>query len=151
VHVNADGTATMCLGATVPRHVLRGSAADILRMLLDYTATLGREVIVLATQCNGRRTMHQLHPNGTATTLRPLVVSPLPAEPHVRKRRRMSPLRRWPRLVPALRQSRRVLPSAWSASKKWLATYTLRLMLCAEILVLIAALTYMVVTLAPYW
>jgi hypothetical protein len=44
-----------------------------------------------------------------------------------------------------------VFLSAGSASKKWLATHGLWLMLDLEILVLAAALTYMVVALAPYW
>jgi hypothetical protein len=149
VHIDGDGTATVSLDGTPTGHLVRASAADVLRVLLNHTATVGREVTVLTTQCGGRRTLHRLHSDGTATPVRPAPACPM--APEHRTREHQHPPRHGLELLAAIRPGHRVFLSAGSASKKWLATHGLWLMLDLEILVLVAALTYMVVALAPYW
>jgi hypothetical protein len=70
VEVNADGAASLQLGDSMAEHATHASRATVLGILLDHTATCGRNVTVLTRHFDGRAAAHEIRPDGTMSRLR---------------------------------------------------------------------------------
>jgi hypothetical protein len=69
VQVAEDGTATLYLGTETVEHAAGVDAASVMRVLVDYAATIDADVRVTTQLPDGTWTRHNLHPDGTLTPL----------------------------------------------------------------------------------
>jgi len=69
VQVAGDGTATLYLGTELVEHAAGVDAAAVMRVLVDYAATIDADVRVTTQLPDGTWTRHRLHPDGTLTPL----------------------------------------------------------------------------------
>jgi hypothetical protein len=69
VQVADDGTATLYLGTELVEHAAGVDAAVVMRVLVDYAATIDAGVRVTTQLPDGTWTRHRLHPDGTLTPL----------------------------------------------------------------------------------
>lgn len=67
MQVASDGTATLYLGTKLVEHAVDVSSAAVIRVLLDYTATIEKSVTVTTQLHDGKWTRHRLDPDGTIT------------------------------------------------------------------------------------
>ena len=65
VQVADDGTATLYLGTELVEHAVSVDLATVMRVLVDYTATLDTGVRVTTQMPDGTWTRHWLDPDGT--------------------------------------------------------------------------------------
>ena len=139
VQVNVDGTASLYLGDSAGECAAHASRATVLRVLLDYTVTLGRDVTVLIRQYDGRTAAHEVRPNGTVTRLRsPTSASVVnqPTQQHLRNARPAG-------VAGATSQARLVCPTRWSAVKRWLTRTGSLLIVVSILLVLLISIAVM--------
>jgi hypothetical protein len=69
VQVADDGTATLYLGTELVKHAVGVDAATVMRVLVDYAATLDGGVRVTTQMPDGTWTRHWLDPSGTVTEM----------------------------------------------------------------------------------
>lgn len=69
VQVGDDGAATLYLGTEPVEHASGGDSATVMRVLVDYAATIGAGVRVTTQMPDGTWTRHRLDPDGTLTPL----------------------------------------------------------------------------------
>lgn len=69
VQVADDGTATVYLGTELVEHAASVDSATVMRVLVDYAATIDTGVRVTTQLPDGTWTRHRLDPNGTFTPL----------------------------------------------------------------------------------
>jgi hypothetical protein len=83
VQIAGDGTATLYLGTKPVEHAAAADAVGVMRVLLDYTATLDTPMTVTTQMPDGQWTRHRLDPGGTITAV-PRNAPPLrPASDHI--------------------------------------------------------------------
>lgn len=145
IDIDDTGTGTLHLDDQLVHHIIGAQPRLVVRVLLDYITTMGRDLTVLTRHADGHKTAHQLHPDGTVAPLRQ-PTSTDPASPPGWESRRSSE-----RMVRAANpQDRARVATAWKGSRRWLVGHGLWLMLYTQILLLVGSLTYIVVALAPY-
>jgi hypothetical protein len=115
------------------------------RVLLDYAATVNRDLTVMTRHADGHNAIHRLRPDGTVEPLRRPSTSLDSARPSGREHRRSS--ERKAQMNP---RDRALVAAAWKRSRRWLVDHGLWLMLCAQILLLVGSLTFIVAALTPY-
>ena len=147
VDIDDTGAGTLHLDGQLVDHIIGAQPRLVVRILLDYTATVSCDLTVLTQYADGHNTVHQLHPDGTVTLLRRPPTSSDPAGPPDRERRRWGGGRKVRAANPRVRS---LVATAWTWSRRWLVGHGLWLMLCTQILLLIGSLTFIVVALAPY-
>jgi hypothetical protein len=82
VQVAEDGTTTLYLGTELVEHAAGVDAAVVMRVLVDYAATIDAGVRVTTQMPDGTWNRHRLDPDGTLTPLpRSLPVAPTAASP----------------------------------------------------------------------
>ena len=150
VVVDDTGAGTLHLDGQVAGHVVAARPSAVVQVLLDYAATVGRDLAVVTRHTDGRGAIHELHPSGTATLLRQPSTVPQPTRLHSPERRPRAMSRCGRKVRAATSQGWSAVVSTWAVSRQWLVSHGLWLMLCAEILALVGSLTFIVVALAPY-
>ena len=143
IDLDDTGTATLHLDGQPLDHIVEAQPRRIVRVLLDHTATVNRNLTVLTRYADGHHAVHQLHPDGTVAPLRRPTSTDSVGLPG-RESRRSS------ELMGANSRARARVASAWTWSRRRLVGHGLWLMLCTQILLLVGSLTFMVVALAPY-
>ena len=99
VQVAEDGTAKLYLGTELVEHAAGVDAAAVLRVLVDYAATIDAHVRVTTQMPDGTWTRHRLHPDGILTPpprnlpAAPTAVSSVGSDEVSRSQRRA-----WPRI-----------------------------------------------------
>jgi hypothetical protein len=146
VEVDDTGAGTLHLDGQLVDHVIEAQPRLVVWVLLDYAATVSRDLTVLTRYADGRNAVHQLRPDGTVARLRRPSTSPDSAGAPGREHRCSS--QRMGRA--ANPRYRALVATAWKWSRRWLRAHGLWLMLCAQVLLLVGSLTYIVVALAPY-
>jgi hypothetical protein len=150
IEVDETGLGTLRLGDEPVEHVAAAQPSIVVRVLLDYAATVGHDLLVLTRHSDGHSARHQLCPNGTAILRRHPVVSPQPTNRQGQSGR-WRVLHRYARFAwRAANRVRHAVQAGWTTSRRWLVGHGLWLMLGAEILLLVGSLTLIVVVLAPY-
>jgi hypothetical protein len=141
VQINVDGTASLYLGDSMNEYAYRGSPGTVLRVLLDYTATLGRNVTILTRHSDGRTSAHELRPTGTvAPLLPPRALRPEQHRPECRPRES-----RLARLAHAASELQRARRQSWAAVKRWLRRHSSFLVVAHILLVLAASITVLLI------
>jgi hypothetical protein len=69
VQVAKDGTAKLYLGTELVEHAAGVDAAAVMRVLVDYAATIDADIRVTTQMPDGTWTRHRLHADGTLTRL----------------------------------------------------------------------------------
>ena len=69
VQVAENGTAKLYLGTELVEHAVGVDSAAVMRVLVDYAATIDADVRVTTQMPDGTWTRHRLHPDGTLTPL----------------------------------------------------------------------------------
>ena len=146
VEVNADGTASLHLGDSMAEHATHASRATVLGILLDHTATRGRNVTVLTRHFDGRTAAHEIRPDGTMRRLR----TPEPVLLGNQVPRRHHQGERPVQASGAASQTPHVRPSRWSAVKRWVTRNDSLLIVVSILLVLLASIAVML-TAALLW
>ena len=146
VDVDDTGAGTLHLGGQVVDYIVEAQPHRVVRALLDYAAAVSHDLTVLTRYADDHYAAHRLHPDGTVAPLRPPSAWSDSASSPGQEERRSSE-----RKVRAAnpRDCARVA-TAWKCSRRWLVGHGLWLMLCAQILLLIGSLVFIVVALAPY-
>jgi hypothetical protein len=146
VEVDDTGAGMLHLDGQLVDHIVGAQRRLVVRVLLDYAATVNRNLTVLTSYADGHNAVHQLRPDGTVALLhRPPTSSDsagTPGRVH----------RRWGGRKVRAAKPRAPSPvvTVWTWSKRWLVGHGLWLMLGAQILLLVGSLTFIVVALAPY-
>jgi hypothetical protein len=144
VDVDDTGTGTLQLDGRLVDHMVEAQPRLVVRVLLDYAATLSRDLTVLTRYPDGHSAVHQFRPDGTVAPLRQ-PTSTDRARPAGRASRQSSERK----VRTANPRGRALVATAWTWGR-CLIGHGLWLMLCAQILLLVGSLTYIVVALAPY-
>jgi hypothetical protein len=146
VDVDDTGTGTLQLDGQLVDHMVEAQPRLVMRVLLDYAATLSRDLTVLTRYPDGHSAVHQIRPDGAVALVRRPLTSSDSASPAGREHRHSDE-----RTVRAAnsRDCARVA-TVWKWTSRWLVGHGLWLMLGAEILLLVGSLTFIVVALAPY-
>lgn len=69
VQVAEDASAKLYLGTELVEHAAGANTAAVMRVLMDYAATIDASVRVTTQMPDGTWTRHRLHPDGTLTPL----------------------------------------------------------------------------------
>jgi hypothetical protein len=69
IEVDDTGTGTLHLGGELIEHVVTAQPVQVVRVLLDYAATVSRDLTVVSRHTEGRLSVHQLRPDGNAVPL----------------------------------------------------------------------------------
>jgi hypothetical protein len=145
VDIDDTGTATLYLDGQPVDHIVEAQPCLVVRVLLDYAATVSHDLTVLTRYPDGHSAVHQLYPDGTVALMRQPSTSS-DSSPPAREHRRSSE-----RKVPAADpRDRSLVATAWKWSRRWLVGYGSWFMLGAQILLLVGSLTFIVIALAPY-
>jgi hypothetical protein len=128
VQVAADGTATLYLGSELVEHAAGVDASAVMRVLVDYAATIDSSVRVTTQMADGTWSRHRLDPDGTLTSLP----------------RNLLPARTGGGPVYGCKKSPRARRQVWRG--RAMQSVTSRGWLLAVLLLLIAALVAVVVT-----
>jgi hypothetical protein len=145
IDIDGTGLGTLHVDNQLVDHIVDAQPRLVVRVLLDYATTVGRDLTILTRYADGQKAAHQLRPDGTVAPLRQ-PTSTDSVVPPGREFRRSS--ERMVRAVGA--RDRSLAATAWTWSRRWLIGHGLWLMLCTQILLLVGSLTYMVVALSPY-
>jgi hypothetical protein len=102
VQVAEDGTLQLYLGTELVEHAAGADAAEVMRVLVDYAATIDADVRVTTQMPDGTWTRHRLHPDGTLTPLPRNLPATLTAVSSIRSAETSRSQRRawWPRITP---------------------------------------------------
>jgi hypothetical protein len=101
VQVAEDGTAQLYLGTELVEHAAGVNAAEVMRVLVDYAATIDADVRVTTQMPDGTWTRHRLQPDGTLTPLpRNLPASSTAVSSIGSAEASRSQRRAWPRITP---------------------------------------------------
>ena len=146
VDINDTGAGTLHLDGQPVAHIVQAQPRLVMRVLLDHTAAVNRNLTVLTRYADGHSAVHQLHPDGTVALLRPPSTWSDSASPPGREQRHSD---EW-KVRAANSRARALVATAWKQSRRWLVDHGQWLMLCAQILLLVGSLTFIVVVLAPY-
>ena len=145
VDVDRTGAGTLRIGGRLVDHIVQAQPLVVVRVLLEYAATVNRDLTVLTRHADGHIAVHRLCPDGTVEPLCRPSTSLDSARPSGREHRRSS--ERKAQINP---RDRALVAAAWKRSRRWLVGHSLWFMLGAQILLLVGSLTFIVVALAPY-
>jgi hypothetical protein len=150
IAVDHAGAGTLHLGDELVEHVIAAQPRLVARVLLDYAATVGRDLTVVTWHTDGRSTVHRIRANGTAALLHPSPALPQPTNTHRPELRCQAVPRRLQVIRAAASRIHSVVTGGWAMSRQWLVGHGLWLMLCVQILLLVGSLAFIGVALSPY-
>jgi hypothetical protein len=143
IAIDGTGTGTLHLDGQRVDHIVDAQPHLVVRVLLDYATTVGRDLTVLTRYADGQKTAYQLRPDGTVAPLRQPTSTDSVGPPGQESRRSSE-------LMGANSRDLALVASAWTWLRSSLVGHGLWFMLGAQILLLVGSLTYMVVALSPY-
>jgi hypothetical protein len=150
IEVDDTGTGTLHLGGELIEHVVTAQPVQVVRVLLDYAATVSRDLTVVSRHTEGRLSVHQLRPDGNAVPLQDSPAESLLTEAQPPQCGPLVVRGRSREVHSATARAHSMVCGSRAVSRQWLVRHGLWLMLCAQILVLVGSLTFIVVALAPY-
>jgi hypothetical protein len=142
VNVDDTGRGTLHLGGVPVDHATAVQAEQVIRMLLDYAATIDHNLLVVTRRWDGRMETHELRPNGSAAPLHGPLLSSEPTRVHSQQGRcRGASQVRRAAYVAARASSG--MTSACAASGQWLAGYGPSLIPATLILLLLGCVVFL--------